>query len=388
MQNPENILFKKVYGCLAAGYVYVSMGEPPRRLGSYSKKGYDPYNGFLGPLEGAHYKAIDEHFKRIETLLPRTTQDKVFRWANSPKMHIPHYEYPAGMTEDGAERRFLVIKALMDKKGRITAENLQTSWLKYIKPENFGYLLTPRDSITYERMKRLPAREVGRYDRWPGNVDVLMMIPPIGVVNACNPKQAALDAIDVSSAIQSPLISYAPYAAAAIAAAVAESFKPDATVNSMIDAAIKYSGEENVSEVIEEVLDIAKKYSDVFEVRESLWQRFGGRVPTDSLEVVSESFAMFYIAKGDPHTAGVGGANLGRDADCVASISAVLGGVFKGIDSIRMDFIEAIDKAVKEDPHTIIDMSIEEQAKALYDILLKNINELRTQIQLVESLTK
>ena len=216
-------------------------------------------------------------------------------------------------------------------------------------------------------------------------MDVLMMIPPIGIVNACNPKQAALDAIDASSAIQSPLISYAPYSAAAIAAAIAEGMKPDATVESMIEAGIECCGEENVAEVIQEVLNIAKKYQDVFEVREPLWQRFGGRVPTDSLEVVSETFAMFYIAKGDPHMAGVGGTNLGRDADCVASLAAALGGALKGIDVIRKDWIETVEKAWKKDPHTIIDMSMEEQAEVLYNVLQQNISELKNQVQLVES---
>jgi ADP-ribosylglycohydrolase len=215
-----------------------------------------------------------------------------------------------------------------------------------------------------------------------------MMIPPIGIVNACNPKQAALDAVDASSALQSPLLSYAPYSAAALAAGIAEGLKPDATVDSMIDAGIRYCGEENVADVIKEVLDIAKEYSDIYEVREPLWQRFGGRVPTDSLEVASESFAMFYIAKGDPHLAGVGGTNLGRDSDCVASLGAALAGALKGVDSVRGDWIEKVDKAVKKDPHTIIDMSIEEQAKALYDVFQSNIDELKTQVELVESMTQ
>ena len=388
MESPDNVLFNKIYGCLAAGYVYVSMGELTRRLGSYGKKGYDPFEGYLGPLEGAHYKAIEKEYGRIENLMARTTQEKTFRWANGPKMHIPHFEYEVGMTEDGAERRFLVIKALMDKNGRITAEDVQAAWLKYIRPENFGYLLTPRDSVTYENMKKYPAREVGRYDRWPGNVDVLMMIPPIGIVNACNPKQAALDALDAASAIQSPFLSYAPYSAAALAAGIAEGLKPDATVDSMIDAGIKYCGESNVADVIEEILEIAKKNLDIYKVREPLWQRFGGRVPTDSLEVVSESFAMFYIAKGDPHIAGVGGTNLGRDADCVASLAAALGGAFKGVESVRRDWVEKVDKAVENDPHTVIDISIEEQARGLYQVLQSNIDELKAQVSLVESVAR
>jgi hypothetical protein len=276
------MLFKKIYGAIAAGNVYASMGEFPRRMGK--NKGYNPFEGYLGEYESIHYKAIEKDFGRIETLLPRTAISKPWRIPNGPMAGGDEdHNYPAGMTEDGAERRFILIKALIDKNGRINAEDLQDAWLKYIKPEVFGYLMTHRDKHNYENMKKYPAREVGRYERWPGGINVGMMIGPIRFVNACNPKQAALDAVDVCSCIQSPYISSAPFSAASLAAAVSEGMKPDATVDSMVEAAIKFCGEKNVEEVIQEGIDLAKKYSNVFDIREPFYQKFGGRNAIDSL---------------------------------------------------------------------------------------------------------
>ena len=50
-----------------------------------------------------------------------------------------------------------------------------------------------------------------------------MMVSPLGIINACNPEQAALDAFEVSTILQSPY-GYECDIAAAICAAIAESF--------------------------------------------------------------------------------------------------------------------------------------------------------------------
>jgi ADP-ribosylglycohydrolase len=214
-----------------------------------------------------------------------------------------------------------------------------------------------------------------------------MMIHPIGIINACDPQNAALDALDVCQTIQSSLISFAPDAAAAIAAAIAEAFKPEATVDSIIQAG-KAFVDENIGQIIDECLDYAQKAPDILEVRDLFWRRFGGRVPTDSLEVVGESFAIFWIAKGDPKQCMIGGSSLGRDSDCVASIAGAIAGAFQGIDAIPKNWVEICQKAMDEDPHEIIDMSMEEQSEALYKILLKIMEARKKQIQLIESLMK
>lgn len=393
-------LFKKVYGCIASGFVGAALGEPTRRCGGGI---FDCYQGLVGLIEGAHWKVIDETLGRpVNKMLPQTktwiggetpkvgyeeSEWKTIRWHNGPLFQIPAVNYPPGTNEDGGERKWLVMKAIFDKGGRINKEDLRQSWLKYINPDWFGYHLLPRDKCTYENMKRFPASEVGKYDRWPGNVDCLMMVHPIGIINACDPRSAAEDTLDVCQTIQSSLISFAPDASAAIAAGIAEAFKPTATVDSIIEEAKKYV-DENIAQLIDECLDIAKKTPDILEVREPFWRRFGGRVPTDSLEVVGETFAMFWITKGDPKQVMIAGSSLGRDADCVASIAGAIAGAYKGIDAVPSDWVEICDKATLADPHDIIDMGFEEMSEKLYNVLLKIISERKEQIAIVESMVK
>jgi ADP-ribosylglycohydrolase len=236
-------------------------------------------------------------------------------------------------------------------------------------------------------MKKYPASEVGRYDRWPGNVDCLMMIHPIGIINACDPQTAAMDALDVCQTIQSSLISFTPDSAAAIAAAIAEAFKPQATVDSIIEAGKAYVNE-NIGQIIDECIGYVKQVPDMLEVRELYWKRFGGRVPTDSLEVVGESFAMFFLTKGDPKQCMIAGSSLGRDTDCIASIAGAIAGAFRGIDAIPRDWVQICQKAMDADPHEIITLSMEDQSKALYEMVLKIMDGRRKQLQTVESLMK
>jgi ADP-ribosylglycohydrolase len=396
----NNTLFKKIHGCNVGGYVGAALGEPSRRAGGGV---FDCYKGLCGPIEGAHYKVIDELLgKPVDKMLPQVKAWvggevpkigyepqawRTIRWHNGPFFKVPALNYPPGTTEDGGERKWLVMKAIWDRGGKITKEDLRASWLKYVNPEWFGFHLLPRDKVTYENMKKYPASEVGRYDRWPGNVDCLMMIHPIGIINACDPQTAAMDALDVCQTIQSSLISFAPDSAAAIAAAIAEAFKPRATVDSIIEAGKAYVNE-NIGQIIDECIGYVKQVPDMLDVRELYWKRFGGRVPTDSLEVVGESFAMFWLTKGDPKQCMIAGSSLGRDTDCIASIAGAIAGAFKGIDAIPKDWVDICQKAMDADTHEIITMSMEDQSKGLYDMVLKIMGERKKQVETIESLMK
>jgi len=394
----EPTLFKKFYGCIAAGFVGAALGEPTRRLGGGI---FDPYRGYCGPIESTHWKVVDEKLGRpVDKMLPQVKtwvggetpnigyeamEWRTLRWHNGPIFHLPVVNYPPGTNEDGGERKWLVMKAIFDNGGRIDAEDLRRSWLKYVNPEWFGYHLLPRDKCTYENMKKYPASEVGKYDHWPGNVDILMAMHPIGLINACNPHQAAKDTLEVSQTVQSSLISYAPDAAAAISAGIAEACNPNSTIDSIIEEAKKYV-DENIGQIIDECLDIARKHPDILEVREPFWKRFGGRVPTDSLEVVGESYAMFWITQGDPKQCMIAGASLGRDADCVASIAGAIAGALKGVDAIPSDWLKICNEAILNDPHELIDMSLEDMSKELYKVFVKMTEEQKERLKILDSI--
>ena len=45
-----------------------------------------------------------------------------------------------GTTEDGVERQKLMITAIMEKKDRVTAEDVRTAWVKYANPMQGGWV--------------------------------------------------------------------------------------------------------------------------------------------------------------------------------------------------------------------------------------------------------
>lgn len=171
-------LFDKVYGAEAAGTIANSMGDV---------------------TEGMHYTEIEEKFGLVTELLP---QDKPHRirpsdWGEVMIYHAHHR--PPGMTEDGMERHRLAVTTIIEKGGRITIEDLARIWKRDIDPDKFGYLLGPQDMVIYRSLQAgIPPWEVGRYASWPALIGTSKMMIPIGLINACNPAQAAQDAYDLA----------------------------------------------------------------------------------------------------------------------------------------------------------------------------------------------
>lgn len=90
------------------------------------------------------------------------------------------------------------------------------------------------------------------------NCGAAMYAAPVGIVNAGDPQRAYDEAINVFSAHQQ---SYGLEAAAVIAACVAEAFKPDASVDSIVDIALSLA-KEGTHTAIQTVVDTAHQYSD------------------------------------------------------------------------------------------------------------------------------
>jgi len=51
-----------------------------------------------------------------------------------------------------------------------------------------------------------------------------------------------------------------------------------------------------------------------------------------------------------------------------------------------MEWVKTCDSAMLNDPHELIDMSIEEMSESLYNVLLKMIGRRKEQIQILESM--
>ncbi len=178
---------------------------------------------------------------------------------------------------------------------------------------------------------------------------------PAGVINACDPDRAAEDGY-------------------VVAAAVAEAMKPDATVDSIINAVVSHmdclgGARREFTARVEKTLKIAQRCKDVFELRQPFYERLLARLDDNYwLESVPCALAMLYIAKGDVAQTIIGAVNFGRDSDTIAAIAGQLVGAFKGSDAFPQDWATQVTEANPE-----VDMR--KLAREVCEVMAKSLRE-------------
>jgi ADP-ribosylglycohydrolase len=347
----ESTLFKKVFGCIAGGAIGDALGAP---------------------VENCHYKQIQEAFGVLREFVPpfkgkRTgiknfSQKKELHWLPDMRGVFPFgtdgYQAGNGKYTDDMNGRLLNYLAIIKYGRRINLCELD-EFIKQFAMENLKHT----DEWRREWARRILTTPITRRVRLTKPVFDFYWGSPGGVINAGNPTAGAEDGC-------------------VLGAAVAEAFKPDATVDSVIQAALDHADSfayiwdvavpeayvwgvgVNVWRLSEEfywramwVLDIAEKVDDVFEIRKYLY----GEDSVDTLlvayppwdlvyplEMLPTALGLIKIAKGDPWTALVGGANFGRDCDSIACIAGEITGALKGVDTLPKHMVEAVQEANPE----------------------------------------
>jgi ADP-ribosylglycohydrolase len=305
-----------------------------------------------------------------------------------PDFHYKAHHRPPGMTEDGQERHRLMCEAIIRKGGRVTVIDLACTWVDLIDPAKFGYLLGPQDQVIYYSLKAgLPPSEVGRYAAWPGFIGTTKMIEPVGLVNACDPDQAALDAHDVGRLkdVTGRPGNYALEVAAGVAAGVAEALKPGATVGGVLDAVLGQLSAVPRREV-QDGLDWAREHRDWKALRPLYDDRYRGRPISNAVEILSSALAVFYLADGDPRECLLAAVNLGRDCDCRAYVAGGLAGALRGSASLPRGWIDTVERELVDDPYTVSRRSLQDTADGLYGAALHTHEQAKRQVELVQAL--
>lgn len=343
-------LHDKIYGCIAASRVGSSMGTL---------------------TEGWSVERIKEVWGKVEFLRDRPSRFKepvrrrAQQWSEKYFWHYP-YDRKAGETEDGIERQKLICTAIIEKKGRITAADLAAIVTRDVdEKRDFGYRMWVGDTWLYPFVKAgVPANYVGLFSAWPGIVSFTRACHPVGLVNACNPEQAARDAWEVGMMYQ-PTFSTGLPTAAAFVAGLAEACKANSTKDSVVEVVRQYAGEAVTTE-IDACLEIASRYNDVFAMRDEMNGRYAGLPGDFGEELLAKGLAIFYVTAGNVRDTIVGGVNFGRDTDCVTAIAAGFSGAFSGSATIPAEWIAQVDQAEKEAEHTVSHLSCKETADGLY----------------------
>jgi ADP-ribosylglycohydrolase len=197
------------------------------------------------------------------------------------------------------------------------------------------------------------------------NCGAAMYAAPVGIVNACDPQAAYREAIEIFSAHQ---WSYGLEAAGVMAACVAEAFRPEATVDTIVEAALAVA-KEGTKEAIAAVTYEARWHDDWRDAIQALRDAirlFDGSAEdgvrdrgnrTDdwapsrrkSIEELPVALGFLIVAKGDFEQAIFGAANYGRDNDSIAGMAGAIAGALHGDSVIRPEWIAQVNAANRVD---------------------------------------
>ncbi|MGH2370342.1 MAG: ADP-ribosylglycohydrolase family protein [Chloroflexota bacterium] len=289
----------KIYGCLLGGLIGDAMGAP---------------------TEGKTYQQIQERFG------PSGVTD-----------------FEGVGTDDTAIREQL-IDAIFKAGGDVTCDHFAQSFIDH-RARNYRLWFIPvRNAFhKFDAGLRLPA-----YAGWDNmqSSSTAMSISPMGIINACDPRRAALETLDVASVIHNGASGFCRDAACAMAAAVAAAFRVDATPASVVAAATAHLlpvSAREMRERIRETLALADETGDYEAFRATYYERHRYPTASDSRETVPATFALFTLAGGDPERAILYGANFGRDADTIATMVGGLAGALHGAAGLPWRWVEKVE---------------------------------------------
>ena len=308
----NSVLLDKVRGCLYGGAIGDAMGAPVEwYTPAMMRESYGKITDFVPPLGGSE-------LRRFRT---------------------------EGRYTDDSHMVQALSQAYIDEGGHLDAH----SFARRIVP----LILEPRWIPIHER--EMPIVELLFYpEKWlyirnglanadprlggVGNMvncGAAMYAAPIGIVNAGDPVSAYHEAVDVLSAHQ---YSFGLEAAAVLATAVAEAFRPGASVDSIIDVVLSLA-KDGTRSAIEAVVDCARGYDDwadaIGPLRDTIrpWdgaaedrsERGKGDNASHpsrehSIEETPIALAFLVVAGGDFAGSICGSTNYGRDNDTIAGM--------------------------------------------------------------------
>jgi ADP-ribosylglycohydrolase len=357
-------LFDKIYGCLAASRIASAMGA--------AVEGWDMDR--IAEKYGVFDRLVAYHHYNVD------------------------WDHPAGSTEDGIERQKLMCTAIIEKQDRITAEDLVRIWVKVLDPDKMKYMTEAfdRELLAHAKSGTVPAWELGGLSKHPHLNTTARSFHAIALINACDIDGVIRDVYEIGRVYQPAYSDSYPWGAA-YNAAVVHAMRPDATVDSVIETALKYSTPE-IRKEIQNGLDIAKKYKEPLDMRRELNEvytrkdspyfanaRMKSYHASSIYETVTKALAVFYATKGNVKDAIVVAVNFGRDTDCLGASAAGLAGAFAGTGTIPADWIEAVEQGTRNNPYTNSHMTIKETARGMHSALQNKVRRMKDYVTLMES---
>jgi ADP-ribosylglycohydrolase len=320
-----------------------------------------------------------------------------------------HYDvfwsHPAGGTEDGIERQKSISTAIIEKQDRINAGDLMKIWVRDCEMEDMYYMTQPYDRTLLAYAKwGIPAEELPKTKYgMPGDLGyhihlTARVFHPIPVINAGDPEGAIADTKEIGRIYYEDKNDDAFAWGGVYNAALSLALLPGATVNSVIEGALKYATPEMKKE-IEHGLAIADKYTDPMDrkFREELNSMYGDPaspyyadkrmtkyIASSVYENVTCSFAIFKLTKGNVEQAVMVANNRGRDTDCTAASAGGLAGALTGTSTIPKNWIGQLESGLRNNPYTNSHLTDKATAQGLYRALQGKLKRMSAEVKAAE----
>jgi len=332
-----------------------------------------------GPCEGWNWQDIQAKYGTIDKMIGY--QDYRNGWNREP-----------GTTEDGVERSKMMSTAIIEKKDRVTAEEVRAIWVRDMKPEAAGMISEPFEGVLLAMAKSgIPACDIGRYCDYAGLVSMSRSCHPIALINAGNIEGAVEDIFEVGQLYQTTNSRGLQWAAVT-GIAIASATKPGATVDSVLADILKghprfstrgaASSQSAIVHEIERALELTKKCQDFREMRVALDTVYSGRgmayFAAYANEVVTKAVCVFAMCKGNLKQAMISGVNMGRDTDCLSATASGMTGALAGAGSVPEEWIKQVDYATTKIPVTNNRRTVRETADGLYDAYRARLQRMKT----------
>ena len=342
----------KFYGCICGAHIGSAMGAP---------------------VKGWPCEKTQEFYGTLDKLVP-----------------YEHYnngwKREAGTTEDGVERQKLIISAIIEKGGRVNAEDVRRSWVRNTNPQAAGNISDRFEGDLYGIAKSIvPARDIGRYCDYANLATFAASAHPIGLINTGDIPAVIDDVLEVGQLYHKGKTRAMRWSCV-VGVGIAMATKQDATVDSVLEALFDnlneragFMGEEEnhadyagmyLIDELKCALELTAGCKDHRGICNVLQYMYRGVAMPYSMsfanEVVTKGVCVFRMCGGNVEKAIVTAVNLGRDSSGIASVAAGLSGALSGAGSIPGDWIEQVDAATGRNPFTNSKRTLRECADGLY----------------------
>ncbi|GAP10209.1 ADP-ribosylglycohydrolase [Bellilinea caldifistulae] len=273
----------------------------------------------------------------------------------------------AGQITDDTSQMLKIIHAIIENNGKISVELVSNQLLEWAKQDElFSRFAGPTTKKAIELLRAgHDPYKTGIAEKMGMGISngAAMKIAPAGWLNPGDLDKAVEDAVILCIPTHNADVAFA--GAGAVAAAIAESLKPNSNILTVLDASVYgakkgYEIGKKQSIVLRSpsmvsritlAAEIAISNEDFFTACEKLASVIGCGLPL--IEAVPFAIGVFLASRGDPNLAIIGSVNMGGDADTTSTITGAITGTFAGIAKFNPETYRKVVKANDFDPEKI-----------------------------------